>query len=239
MKLFMDPKENLFHVHTFRCLHASMCEDSVYVERALELNAGSIWFTDHAPFPGDPFGHRMRYEELEEYLTTLTELKERYQDRIDIHIGLETEYFPSFDKSGYYRRLRSDERLELLLLGQHMAEDENGDYTFHWDGELLQEGEAKAIGTAICQGIRSGYFDIVAHPDRSFRRRKQWTDDMTEIAEQIINTAKQKGVVLELNETSKRHKHQYWKEFWELNADQCPVVIGLDAHSPEELMLEQ
>ncbi len=106
----------LFHVHTFRCLHASMCEDEVYVERALELNAKSIWFTDHAPFPGDPFGHRMKYEELEEYLITLTDLKEKYRDRIDIHIGLETEYFPTFDRSGYYRQLKSDERLELLLL---------------------------------------------------------------------------------------------------------------------------
>ena len=31
----------------------------MYVKRAIELGAHSIWFSDHSPFPGDPFGNRM------------------------------------------------------------------------------------------------------------------------------------------------------------------------------------
>lgn len=41
----------IFHVHTYRCGHASDETDEDYVKRAVELGADSITFTDHAPFP--------------------------------------------------------------------------------------------------------------------------------------------------------------------------------------------
>lgn len=234
--MFLNPEENLFHVHTFRCRHADEVPDDVYVKKAIEMGVKSIWFTDHAPFPENPFGYRMMYDELDEYLDTLLELKDIYKNQIDIHIGLEAEYFPTYDKNGYYQQLKADERLDLLLLGQHMAQTDEGGYTFSWDKEKLDRDEAGALGKAICQGIESGYFDIVAHPDRSFRRKKHWDDDMAYISENIISTAGKHGLILEQNETSKRHKHHYWEEFWKMNEGRCQIVIGLDAHSPEELV---
>ena len=233
----MVSDKELFHVHTFRCQHAEEVPDRTYIERAIDLGAKGIWFTDHAPFPGDPFGHRMKYEQLEEYLDTLSKLKNEYSSRIAVHIGLETEYFPSFDKAAYYRQLVDDERIELLLLGQHMAEDEKCGYSFNRDQEWLNEEEAPALGKAVCDGIESGYFGIVAHPDRCFRKRKCWTDDMSEIAEQIITTALRYGIPLEQNESSKRDKNLYWDEFWEQNNGRCSIVRGLDAHFLNELEL--
>ena len=115
MNILAQEEKNIFHVHTFRCGHAENIPDKAYVEVALELGASDIWFTDHAPFPNDPFGARMKYAELDEYLRTLSELKVRYQN-INVHIGLEVEYFPSFDKNGYYEYLRSRPEIEMLLL---------------------------------------------------------------------------------------------------------------------------
>ena len=227
----------VFHVHTRRCRHAQEIGDEAFIQKALEAGADSIWFTDHAPFPGDPFRHRMGYAELEDYLSSLTELKAGYKDRIAVHIGLETEYFPSYDEAGYYRQLKDDPRIELLLLGQHMAEDETGGYSFDWEKERLNEEEYTALGNAICRGIRSSYFSAVAHPDRSFRRRKTWTAEMAEIAEQIIMTAREYGLPLEQNETSKRHKHQYWEEFWQQAGDRVEILHGLDAHYLDEIYL--
>ena len=51
--------KELFHVHTYRCKHAGDEREIEYVKRAIELGAGRITFTDHAPFPGNPFGHRI------------------------------------------------------------------------------------------------------------------------------------------------------------------------------------
>ena len=105
----------IFHVHTYRCGHAEMSTDESYVKQAIQLGATEIWFTDHVPFPGIVSSTRMRYDQLSEYISSLQYLKNQYQGKIDIHIGMEIEYMPQFD--AYYAELR--EMLEILVLGQH------------------------------------------------------------------------------------------------------------------------
>ena len=208
----------LFHVHTFRCGHAEMISDEEYIQKAIDLGATDIWSTDYAPFPGNPFGGRMKCEELLEYISTLKGLKKQYQRQIKIHIGLEIEYFSGYDQSGYYKELSSNPDLEILLLGQHMAEDpeDRKHYTFEWPKERLLEDEYTALGDAMITGMKTGCFKIVAHPDRIFRRQKIWTLEMEAVAVRVIDAAVQSGLPLEKICSSMRHKHHYWKEFWEI-----------------------
>lgn len=224
--------KDVFHVHTARCGHAELVPDESYVKEALYLGANAIWFTDHAPFPGDPFRGRMLYSELEEYIDTLTLLKKKYNGFV--HVGLEIEYFPSYDESGYYKKLSNDNRIECLLLGQHMAEVNVNEYTFSWGEERLQAEEYEALGNAIVDGMKSGYFNAVAHPDRIFRRCKKWSDKMANISKKIIEYAIRMEIPLERNICSMESINNFWKEFWSYARDaQC--IIGLDAHSIEEL----
>ena len=208
----------LFHVHTFRCGHAEMISDEEYIQKAIDLGATDIWFTDYAPFPGNPFGGRMKCEELLEYISTLKGLKKQYQRQIKIHIGLEIEYFSGYDQSGYYKELSSTPHLDILLLGQHTAEDpeDRKHYTFEWPKERLLEDEYTALGDAMITGMKTGCFKIVAHPDRIFRRQKIWTLEMEAVAVRVIDAAVQSGLPLEKICSSMRHKHHYWKEFWEI-----------------------
>ena len=208
----------LFHVHTFRCGHAEMISDEESIQKAIDLGATDIWFTDYAPFPGNPFGGRMKCEELLEYISTLKGLKKQYQRQIKIHIGLEIEYFSGYDQSGYYKELSSNPDLEILLLGQHMAEDpeDRKHYTCEGPKERLLEDEYTALGDAMITGMKTGCFKIVAHPDRIFRRQKIWTLEMEAVAVRVIDAAVQSGLPLEKICSSMRHKHHYWKEFWEI-----------------------
>ena len=208
----------LFHVHTFRCGHAEMISDEEYIQKAIDLGATDIWFTDYAPFPYNAVGGRMKCEELLEYISTLKGLKKQYQRQIKIHIGLEIEYFSGYDQSGYYKELSSNPDLEILLLGQHMAEDpeDRKHYTFEWPKERLLEDEYTALGDAMITGMKTGCFKIVAHPDRIFRRQKIWTLEMEAVAVRVIDAAVQSGLPLEKICSSMRHKHHYWKEFWEI-----------------------
>lgn len=82
-KLFLknSAHREIFHVHTYRCRHAANVADEMYILKAIELGAVSITFTDHAPFPGNPFGNRMDIQQLSEYLDSLSRLKEKYLDR--------------------------------------------------------------------------------------------------------------------------------------------------------------
>lgn len=232
---------DVFHVHTYRCGHADDIPDEEYIVKALEIGATGIWFTDHAPFPSDRFRNRMRFNELSDYVNTLKDLKARYAKEIDIHIGLEIEYFPSEHSSGYYDALKREMGVEALLLGQHMAETPDGAYTFNWAKDKLKESEFDALGSAIIEGMKTGLFDACAHPDRIFRRKKTWDEDMQAISEKIWCTAHELQIPLEQNESSKREKHHYWHEFWELakTYPDVQIVRGLDAHSLKEIKLIQ
>ena len=74
--------KTIFHIHGHRCKHASDEREIEYVKKAIELGAETIVFTDHAPFPENPFNYRMALDELIEYVETLRELKQQYRDHI-------------------------------------------------------------------------------------------------------------------------------------------------------------
>ena len=226
---------HIFHIHTFRCKHASDEADERYVLKAIELGANKITFTDHCPFPQNPFGNRMDIEQLDEYLSSLWGLKEKYKSRIEIEVGLEIEYLPSFD--GFYRELRANPKIQFMLLGQHFFEHENGEMSFMDEGEA-KKNEAAGCMDAMTKALDTGLFDAIAHPDRCFRRRKSWTPDMESLSLSLIKKAVRKSVPLEVNMSSCKHRHSkyFWKEFWTLaEKEGAKTIVGLDAHSTEEM----
>ncbi|MBD5556876.1 MAG: PHP domain-containing protein [Roseburia sp.] len=222
---------NLFHVHTYRCNHAENISDELYIKRALQLHANSITFTDHAPFPGNCFGNRMQYEQLPEYISTLQELKMRYQGQIDVKIGLEIEYLPSFQS--YYEELAACQHLDILMVGQHFYEEKPGQYSFLLKNK--NEVEHRGCMTAIHQAIETGFFSVIAHPDRSFRRVTGWNEECTTLSRAVIESAAAKGIVLERNLSSLEQKNYFRTEFWNLLLPNNKTVTGLDAHALSEL----
>ncbi len=156
MDRYIPLKNEIFHVHTHRCKHAGDEPDEAYIKKAIEIGAPRIVFTDHAPFPGNPFGNRMDYEELPEYIHTLSGLKSRYAEQIEIIIGLEVEYFQSFKH--YYEELKATPGLELIMLWQHMYETTPRHYSF----ELSDKSrEHIGLGKAIIDGlVFSGIFCV-------------------------------------------------------------------------------
>ena len=226
--------KELFHVHTYRCKHAGDEREIEYVKRAIELGASRITFTDHAPFPGNPFGHRMQMEELDDYIDTLVSLRDKYAGQIDIKIGLETEFLPRY--WDYYKELKSNPNIDILLLGQHMYAIGKNKYSFSLPYEQLVVEECRDLSMAIKLGILSEFFDAVAHPDRVFRKRRVWDDETKQYAIGIIDAAVEKSIPLEMNESSKLEEYHFWPEFWDLAKERgAKIIHGLDAHSVSEL----
>ncbi len=238
---------HIFHVHTWRCKHASDETDEQYIKSALSLGASKITFTDHTPFPENTFRNRMELSQLSEYIDSLKILRAKYQGKIDVKIGLEVEFLPSMLE--FYQQLKNNYELDLLIIGQHFYEHTDGRYSFDDEKEFNTANEFSGCGNAIIQGIKTGLFSVVAHPDRIFRRCKEWTPEMTEVAENIIRTAAENNIILERNLSSyekyvTKTRTAYWKnEFWDLvekfnNRNDTPVKIieGLDAHSSEEMI---
>lgn len=228
--MYQPLKNEIFHVHTWRCKHASDHKDYEYIEKAIDMDASRIVFTDHCPFPGNPFRGRMDMEQLGEYISSLSQLKKEYGSKIDIKIGLETEYLPSFHD--YYLELVKIEEIDLLALGQHMFEHEDGRWSFEDDDKSK---EYIGLCNAIINGIKTGFFDVVVHPDRSFRRCNEWTLDMERMAIKVIKEAKEHNIWLEQNYSSMCRKRNYWEQFWNQKAINNSIY-GYDAHAIEEIV---
>ena len=229
----------IFHVHSFRCKHAGNAPDSAYIKKAVELGASKITFTDHAPFPDNPFGNRMDISELPEYIGTLNCLKTEYKNHIEVVVGLEIEFIPMY--LDYYQELYNLPGLDMLMIGQHFYQHEDGRYSFSDSLEFRKTNEATGVIDAIIKGIETDMFTVVAHPDRAFRYCAHWTDAQEALSRKLICAALKHNVKLELNESSKK-KGLFRKEFWSLlsevgKATDDIVIKGLDAHSVKELTL--
>ena len=76
-------------------------EDEEYVLKAIEAGYEVIGFSDHCAWPYEDFVSpiRMKEEKIEEYAESIKKLREKYKDRIEILIGLETEYYPTCGRS--------------------------------------------------------------------------------------------------------------------------------------------
>lgn len=223
--------EKMFHIHTYRCGHASKEKESEYIEKAITVGEKEIVFTDHAPFPGNPFENRMKFSELTEYVNTLKNLKAHYAGTIDVKIGLEIEYLPSY--RSYYKELFESNIFEVLMIGQHFYERGDGSFSFK---DREREKEAEYCGNAILEGMSSGFFQYVAHPDRIFRYCEKWDSSASVIADKIWKSAKKYGIVLERNLGSMERKRQYWPEFWERKIPDVNVITGVDAHSVKQMI---
>ena len=238
--------KHIFHIHTYRCKHGSDESDEKLVKTALILGAETISFTDHCPFPGNPFGNRMDIEQLQEYIDSLKFLREKYRDKIKIKIGLEVEFFPSM--MPFYEELHKKE-LFPLIIGQHFYQHSDGTYSFSDEKDFKKANEHLGCSKAMIEGIKTGLFSVAAHPDRVFRHCEKWTQEMTDISNEIIAAAAQNNVILEKNLSSyekyvNNSPRNYWRtEFWALAdaynqsaKNPVQIIIGLDAHSSEEMI---
>ncbi|MBO6055020.1 MAG: histidinol-phosphatase [Oscillospiraceae bacterium] len=221
-----------YHTHTWRCRHA-FGEDREYVEAAIAAGFRILGFSDHMPWWADTPGldhSRMDFELMEDYFTSLNALKKEYADRIEIHIGFEAEYYEDLMP----RQLEELRRYscEYLILGQHF-----GGYgkRAHYFGRPFSEPEMlETYVRQITDGIRSGLFLYVAHPDLPFFQGEEPV--LRSAYEQILLAAEEKDLPLEINLLGALQNRNYPSELFfrmaKENGNRC--IVGLDAHKPEQ-----
>ena len=127
-----------FHSHTSRCGHAKG-EDEQYVIEAINAGIKTLGFSDHVFLPGkhQP-GVRGDYSKLEDYKNSVSSLKEKYKNDINIYLGFECEYFDEF--VDYYKSLLEKEGFDYLILGQHFFMD-NGEFFYFRNDISLENAE--------------------------------------------------------------------------------------------------
>ena len=228
-----------YHTHTFRCGHA-YGSDEEYVIAAIKAGFKVLGFSDHAPYRKYPLpGIHMDWDMLDDYVTSISLLKQKYKDQIEIQLGLETEYFPE----NHSERKELLDKVDYLLLGQHFANIDASCSYFrnNTDEEIIRYADS------VCTALDSGLFTYLCHPDVFMCKQEEFTPVCQEVAHIIARKCVETDTPVELNihgvlkglhHFGDEKKYYYpHRDFWKILAEYpLKVAIGIDAHDPAELL---
>ena len=218
------------HNHTTRCNHAKGSMRS-YVERAIELGINIYGFSEHAPMDFDE-QYRLKFEEMDAYISDVQSLQKEYKDRIKILLGYEVDYL-----KGHIDKRVINSKVDYLIGSVHFLDtwgfdnpEFNDEYSKRNIDDIWQEYFRNIEAMA-----ETGYFDIVGHFDLikvfNFLPKK----DIRSIATPALKAIKKANMVLELNSAGLRKpcKEVYPSQLllevaYELD---IPITFSSDAHA--------
>jgi len=246
-----------WHTHQEGCHHAQgTIED--YVKSAIDLNLRTIGLSDHFPYEFLIDIEKIPYEEyaitlpeIDNYLATSEELREKYKEEINVKIGFEIDYFKNQEPVLNNHLTPIKNKLDFILGSIHILNFFNGRGAWGFDDSRFRK-EFEYYGVdrvylfyyqSLQKMVNSKKFDfdIIAH----FDLPKKFNDiptDKEKVYDEMMMTLehiKKKGVSMEINTGGLRKdcKEQYpsvdiIKEMYLLD---IPILLGSDAHKPEEV----
>ncbi|MFQ9393394.1 MAG: PHP domain-containing protein [Lachnospiraceae bacterium] len=222
-----------YHTHTWRCMHAEGTERE-YVERAIEGGLKILGFSDHTPMPyanGYVSNVKMRLNQLEGYVDTVLNLKKEYEKDIEIHLGLEVEYYPKYLRSFSISRvsIRSNISRWPSIFSEMRSDDVySGDET--QDPKILEryclqcrEGHADGLLYLFCPPGSSSFTGDPAVYDHWMRGALRGCERQA-FRWRSISWGSAATVIT--------RNPAFWKIVGEVGN---PVIFGSDAHEPDKV----
>ena len=218
-----------YHTHTWRCNHAEP-DERAYIESAIANGVKVLGFSDHTPYPF-PEGHtswfRMSVEEAPRYFRLIRKLRDEYADRIEIHVGVEAEYYPALFPA--MLEVLRENGCEYMLLGQH--------YLFNEEESIYAATDTDDPARLIqyvdqtIEAMAMGLFTYLAHPDLIHFTGDEATYRLH--MRRLCRAAKELDMPLEMNLLGFHdNRHYPARRFWELAGEEGNrAVLGWDAHT--------
>jgi len=223
------------HMHTPLCKHAKGKPEE-YAAVAEKRRLKGIIFTCHNPGPkGWSERVRMSLAELDSYVEMVLRAKEKWHGRIDIRLGLESDFVPGIEP--FLEKLHGQAPFEYILGSVHPQLPYYKDTYYDQDVLAYQQ----LYFEHLAQAAESGLFDCLAHPDlvkNVFPEKWDWMGLMDETKRSLDRIA-DTGIAMELN-TSGKHKriremNPHPAMLTEMAQRDIPVVLGSDAHAPKRV----
>lgn len=225
-----------YHIHTKLCGHA-VGEMEEYVLAARKSGLREMGFSDHIPmyFQEVVPGYAMNDAELEQYVGEVYRLRRAYPD-ITLLLGLEADYAQGQENK--LGTILKSYDFDYVLGSIHWLEDWSFDNEQEiakykqWDLAELYRHYFGLVQAAA----RSGYFQIMAHPDLIKKLGFRSPEPLAPIYEETARVFRDAGVCAEVNTAGWRVtvKEIYPDpEFLERCCHyRVPVTLGSDAHNP-------
>lgn len=217
---------------------------------------GVYGFSSHAPLPLDrPW--TMRKDELGRYLQHLKILRSKYEEEIEVAIGMEIDYLPGVSWWDFYgSALRS---LDYTIGSVHLVEsfedgtpwEVDGSHEMFVDGlERIFKGDVKTAVSRYYELTRWMIMlenpDVVGHLDKiklqnvagnHFQETEEWYKREVEKTLKVIANT---GTIVEVNtrglytgKTLDLYPSQWVLE--RIHAMRIPIMLNSDGHKPNEV----
>ena len=229
----MPYQPNLYdsHMHTTLCKHARG-PLSDYAAQAERKGLRGITITCHSPMP---FGWnpkvRMTVKQLPQYVDLVMELRAEYAGRVDVRLGLESDYLPGLES--WLDELHRRYDFSYILGSVHPQTDEYK--AIYLEGSTRLEYE-KSYFENLANAAESGLFDCLSHPDivKIVHPQQYKVADHLDTVRRSLDRIARAGTAMELNTSGLHKPYREMNPGAEILAQMAlrniPVVLGSDAH---------
>ena len=247
----------LFNLHTHSYFSDGKSTPEEVVLEAINQGMKVLGFSDHSPVPFEN-SFAIKNDEVQNYISTIKSLKEKYQDQIDIYCSMEMDFIPGIVKD--FKKTKEELSLDYMIGSVHLVGNDINKLWFidgskvetydeglfnYYDGDIKKG--VKAFFYQYNEMIETEEFDIVGHfdkikmhnRDRYFTENEKWYRDLLM---ETLTLIKEKSLIVEVNTRGiyKKRSEDFYPSTWilpimcEMN---IPVVISSDSHKSEELTL--
>ncbi|WP_274363856.1 histidinol-phosphatase [Paenibacillus thermotolerans] len=227
------------HTHHERCGHAKgSIED--YILSAIDKGLSVIGISDHSPFFGHPDDHpfpniAMAAGEFPFYIEEVLRLKEKYKDRIEVLLGVESDFFP--EHLDRYKRIYAKYPFDYIIGSVHQSGGVSIFNKRRWNNldEREQIAAKETYFEQIAESAKSGMFDILGHIDAMKANYPAFSDLQTDAVEDTLKVIGECDMAIEINTSGKTKEVGGWypsDSILELALHyNVSVTFGSDAHT--------
>lgn len=234
-----------YHCHTPYCDGQSDIESLIL--KAIHTKDSIIGFSTHGPVPFES-DWNISHKNLNTYYKVLSEMKEKYKDRITIYSGIEADYIEGKLNANSDTLLQHHLDYKIGSL-HYMGFIDDKPWAVDTPFDEWEEGLKKLYQNNIdllvkdftrqsLQMISEDGFDILGHVDKVFQNGHLYFDEnhsvYRECILELLHAAKEKSLIVEINTKSFEslgffYPHQSF--FAILKQLNLPITINSDAHS--------
>jgi histidinol-phosphatase (PHP family) len=182
-----------YHMHSVLSDGHNSYEEMIHM--AITKGLDEIGFSDHVCLK--PVDWAIRMEDIPVMTRQILDLKQKYENQIQIKYGIEVDYFPGYEAE--LKDLIESIPVDYVIGSVHFIDDWNFDTDQSlygkWSNDMLYE---KYFGL-IQQAAQSGLFDVIGHIDIIKKFRVYPESNQDKLFEDTIKIIKANNLVVELN----------------------------------------
>lgn len=231
------------HTHHRRCGHAEG-EIRDYIEAAIAHGLSVIGISDHSPYFGSKVDQEqpliaMAKSEFPHYVAEVLRLKEEYAGRIDVLLGVESDFFPEF--AHYYKEAYAQYPFDYIIGSVHLSGGVSIFNKKRWNGlNDAQKIEQKTLYyNLIQQSARSGMFQILGHIDAMKGFYPEFSDIPASNVDETLRIIGELGLAIEVNTSGKTKAVGGWYPsdamLERAHHYSVDISFGSDAHIPSRV----